>query len=511
MKRFIKVMATLFVLMASIGIINVVSVDAARVYVGETLSGVMGIGEEIEYTLTVDRDMKVKFEISSIEAIDVDEDDSYYYETLGFEVECDDYYYYTNQEEEIDYKAIGTGEEFSKTIELKKGKKYTVSLDGSFNDYDITYEVSLKDVSKYTKNIKLNKKELNLYSGKTYQLTAKPSPKSRYLKRVTWKSTNKKVATVDENGKVTTKKEGKCYITANVPGGKKTKCKVVVTDYYTKKIKLNDTSIKLVADKKFKLKASPGEKGKHLQKVTWKSTNNKVATVNSSGKVTAKNKGKCYITASVPGGKKVKCKVTVESKYAKNIKLNRTSLKMYTKSTYRIKAISKEKGKKAGNIVWKTTNVAVATVDQTGKVTVRGAGACYITAKPEDGKTVMCKVVGVKRPELYITEMGFYTNSVGGIEPYFYIENNTGKTIKYIYTTAYFYNAVGDPAYCEIWDANYRDLRMIGPLKSGKKDSYYYDPVIYNGTTTYMKIKTMKVEFTDGTTKTYTINKTIKD
>lgn len=43
----------------------------------------------------------------------------------------------------------------------------------------------------------------------------------------------------------------------------------------------------------------------------WKSSNKKIATVNASGKVTAKKMGKCMITCQLPNGKKAKCKVTV--------------------------------------------------------------------------------------------------------------------------------------------------------------------------------------------------------
>ncbi len=46
-------------------------------------------------------------------------------------------------------------------------------------------------------------------------------------------------------------------------------------------------------------------------KITWKSSNKKVATVSSKGKVTAKKKGKATITAKV-AGKTYKCKVTVK-------------------------------------------------------------------------------------------------------------------------------------------------------------------------------------------------------
>ena len=60
------------------------------------------------------------------------------------------------------------------------------------------------------------------------------------------------------------------------------------------------------------------------KKVKWSSSNKKVATVNSKGKVKAKKKGTATITAKV-GGKKYKCKITV--KKANKIKMGKYTLK----------------------------------------------------------------------------------------------------------------------------------------------------------------------------------------
>jgi uncharacterized protein YjdB len=72
-------------------------------------------------------------------------------------------------------------------------------------------------------------------------------------------------------------------------------------------IKLNATSKTIYKGKSATLKVSGTKK-----KVKWSSSNKKVATVSSKGKVTAQKKGICYISAKVVG-KTLKCKITVKN------------------------------------------------------------------------------------------------------------------------------------------------------------------------------------------------------
>lgn len=127
--------------------------------------------------------------------------------------------------------------------------------------------------------------------------------KTKVTGKVTFKSSNKKVATVNSKGVITGKKAGKAVITVKV--GKYTKKLTVKVKKPS--FKLVKSSVKLKKGKKttIRVKAAP------VSKVTYKTSNKKVATVNSKGVVTAKKKGK--VTITVKSGKKtVKIKVTVK-------------------------------------------------------------------------------------------------------------------------------------------------------------------------------------------------------
>ena len=118
---------------------------------------------------------------------------------------------------------------------------------------------------------------------------------------VTWASSNKKVATVSSSGKVTAKKAGSCKITAK-NGGKTLTCAVKVVNP-----SLSKKSASVKKNKTVKLSVK-GAKG---CAVVWKSSNAKIATVDSSGKVKGIRKGSCKIYATVCG-KTLTCKIKVK-------------------------------------------------------------------------------------------------------------------------------------------------------------------------------------------------------
>lgn len=141
---------------------------------------------------------------------------------------------------------------------------------------------------------KISAKSKTLAAGKSFALKVKGEKG-----KIKWSSTNRKVATVTSKGKVTARKMGTAKIRAKV--GKRT---------YTCKVKVNpriSASRKTVAaGKSFALKLA-GASGK----VKWSSTNKKVVTVTSKGKVKAKKAGTATVTARIGGKKVASCKVTV--------------------------------------------------------------------------------------------------------------------------------------------------------------------------------------------------------
>ena len=120
--------------------------------------------------------------------------------------------------------------------------------------------------------------------------------------KITWKSSNSKIVAVNKAGKLQAKAKGSATITGTVSKRKYT-CKVTV-----QAPKLNKTSVTLKTGQTYQLKLSGTN-----QKITWKSSNSKIVTVNKTGKLFAKSAGNATITAQVNGIRFV-CKVKIQKK-----------------------------------------------------------------------------------------------------------------------------------------------------------------------------------------------------
>lgn len=130
-----------------------------------------------------------------------------------------------------------------------------------------------------------------------------------------WKSSNTKIV------KVSGKSDGACVLTAGpksgtakitvqLKSGLKKSVPVTVQAVKTKKISGIKSALTLKVKKSTVLKPVLSPKNT-TDKVVYKSSNTKIVTVNSKGKVTAKKKGNAIITVS-SGSKKVTCKITVK-------------------------------------------------------------------------------------------------------------------------------------------------------------------------------------------------------
>lgn len=170
---------------------------------------------------------------------------------------------------------------------------------------------SSSSVSK-PRTLSINRTSLNVKTRATATLTATIGNK-RSGDTVTFSSSNKKIATVSSRGVITGVKTGTCYVTATVKGTNLSKkCKVSVS-LGSRSIKLNASRLTLIKVKSYPLKGVIYNKRSN-DKLKYKTSNKKIATVSSKGVVKKKKKkGTATITAWIPGtSTKKTCKVTVK-------------------------------------------------------------------------------------------------------------------------------------------------------------------------------------------------------
>ena len=207
--------------------------------------------------------------------------------------------------------------------------------------------------------------------GKTGSLKATVYPTTLEDKSVTWKSSNKKVATVTSKGKVTAVGVGTATITCtSVATGAKATCKLTVG-----KVDLSKTEATVAVGKSGTLKATVYPTTLEDKSVIWKSSDTEVATVTSKGKVKAVGVGTAIITCtSKATGLSATCTLTVGK-----VVLSKSEATVAVCKSGTLKATVYPETLADKSVTWKTSDEKVATVTSSGKVKAVGVGTAIIT------------------------------------------------------------------------------------------------------------------------------------
>lgn len=313
----------------------------------------------------------------------------------------------------------------------------TVDSDGNVTAVDngtATITVTTKDqglsasctitVAQIISSINLDKTSLTLYEGEEYSLEATINPSTAAEKAPKWTSSNEAVATVDDNGKVSAISKGSTTIRAEAKdgSGKYATCSVTVNRPVAN-IQLNESSLTLYrgeSDVSTTLTANAYPSDASDKAIVWSSSNTSVATVSNSGEITGKSKGTAIITATANDGKGASATCEVEVKqYVTNIILDKTWLPLMigdVASLYVTNILPETANDKS--YTWSSSDSAIVSVDNSGKVTAKIKGIATIEATANDGNRVVasCSVVVYKIDVPQAVDMGIVEN---------------GKTIKW--------------------------------------------------------------------------------
>ncbi len=237
-----------------------------------------------------------------------------------------------------------------------------------------------------------------LQKGKSFTVKATVISDTATNKSVKWSTSKKKVATVSSSGKVKGKKIGTAYIraTARDGSGASATCKVRVVRKVTK-LTLNKYTAKLLVGNTLKLKAKVKPKNATIKGVAWSSSDNSVATVDSSGRVHGIAPGIVKIRAKAKdgSGKTAVCLVTVtEPIPATGVDVENNDI-IVAKGRQIQSGIRKAPLNSTDKIKYYSDNPRVARIHTRGKIYAKKVGQATVYGETANGQVGYADVLVV--------------------------------------------------------------------------------------------------------------------
>ena len=358
----------------------------------------------------------------------------------------------------------------------------------------MTAVVNPEDAS--AKKVKVKKVTVTAPSGKTVYVakgkkvsltaTVKVSPNKKANKKVSFKSANKKIATVNGKGKVKGVKPGKTKITvvSKKNSKKKATIRVVVKKAAVKKVTLNKKTASLSVGGKLTLKAKVSPSKNVSKKVAWTSSNKKVARVSSKGVVTGKAEGTAKITVKSTDGSNKKATCTV------NVGAGIADVKVPASSIVTVSLTSPKAGLTEDNFNIQTKKVQARNYvksSEVEKVRTTDGGKTYDVILDESisedsfVKVTVNALKGENTKEIFVESIAGYGYGEDAIER---VKGTQGKT------------------YDEWWSIEARDT--VGNLKYTVTGLPAGLKAYYNDDQTAVRIKGVFANVENGTTATLT-------
>lgn len=214
--------------------------------------------------------------------------------------------------------------------------------------------------------------------------------------KVLYKSSNPKVIRVSKKGKVTAKQKGKATVTAYLKKNHKIKTSCTVyAGAKVKNIKLSTTKKTLEPKQTYKINTKVTPSKAAYKKLRFSSSNTKIASVSSKGKITAKRCGECEILVASKDGTNIVKKLNVTVKIrAKKLHFKTASHTLTVGDIIYLDPVISPENTTDKRIKYTSSNPDIVQVTSAGKVKAVRAGSVTITGTTRDGskKTAKCTI-----------------------------------------------------------------------------------------------------------------------
>ena len=249
-------------------------------------------------------------------------------------------------------------------------------------------------------SVALSSSSMLLVEGDKMKLSAKVAPSSAADQSVTWATSDASVAVVNSNGLVTAMAPGSAVIIVKTKDqGETATCQVEVEarKIPVEWVSLSRKALVLTEEQSLRLEAEVGPSDAYNKKLSWKSSDETVAVVDSDGTVTAKSPGEAIITSITDDqGKTAACKVTVKARpvQVKSVSLSHNIVSLVEGDALKLDAFIEPTNATNKDVTWSSSDPSVAKVGQDGNVVAKAPGETVITVKTDDqGKAASCHLI----------------------------------------------------------------------------------------------------------------------
>lgn len=268
---------------------------------------------------------------------------------------------------------VTTSNSISKVVHVKVNRRVVEATDISFDQ----------------SNLKLN-------VGDTAKISYTITPIATTDKSVDY-TYDRNYISLDNSGNIKALQAGSTQIVVTTKNGHSSTLHIEIISPVKKasEIKINEGNLKLVNGNQKQLTFTVNPSDVDTSLVSWNSSNNNVVSVDNKGLIKAKAVGKAIITVQLDGKKSsIEVEVTSNIISVKKLVLNKKSATLKTGWTYSELKVSFEPSNATNkNVLWKSSNNNIVTVDNKGVVVAHGVGTATVTAVSAENSNISAECV----------------------------------------------------------------------------------------------------------------------
>lgn len=306
------------------------------------------------------------------------------------------------------------------TVKGVEAGEAVITATATFEDGGVLTARYTVEVYEPVSAVKLESKSLTLLIGQTEDLSeaAYVTPETATEQGLRFEVDDPQIASVTSDGVLNAKQTGtaKVTVTSKEPGEKPKSATLQVKVLKpVDSITLDKTEFDVGKGRTYTIACNVGPEDASNPKVVWTSANPEIAKVSSKGVVTGVGTGSTTITCTADDGSGVSASAHVTVITAvKKVAFESRSMAVTEENSLSISASVTPEDATNPALKWTSSNTAIASVDENGKVTAKKSGECTITAEAADGSGAKASMTVYVEPKLPVMVSSIYWQTTWG-------------------------------------------------------------------------------------------------